>query len=57
MTWIGARRVACRGSRRQRGAVTDDGRSDGLTAGSWVASLTDDEVRRHFPESVLDLDD
>ena len=23
----------------------------------WTTSLTDDEVRRHFPESVLDLDD
>ncbi len=23
----------------------------------WTTPLTDDEVRRHFPESVLDLDD
>lgn len=22
----------------------------------WTTSLTDDEVRQHFPESVLDLD-
>ena len=23
----------------------------------WTTPLTDDEVRQHFPESVLDLDD
>jgi len=23
----------------------------------WTTPLTDDEVRRHFPESLLDLDD